>query len=116
MLITHLLDISLADGEITRIDLMNDKVIIFYKTWNESLLVIEFMDYIRMIDNRSIGNDIEHIEVVNSEDLSTKMVDVDLLTEKELAESMKYSFISSWIDNSLLTIYAKDIKVTKSYV
>src|SRR5690606_22535575 len=111
MIITHLLNISLADGEVIKIEPMNEKVKISYKTWNENLLVIEFIGYIRMIDNRSIGNDVEHIQVDDSEDLRTIMIEFDSITEDELSESKKYSFISSWGDYSLLTIYAKNIKV-----
>ncbi|URN93832.1 MAG: hypothetical protein NAG76_18670 [Candidatus Pristimantibacillus lignocellulolyticus] len=116
MIITHLLDISLADGEIIKIEHMNENVKITYKTWNDQILLIQFTDYIRMIDNRSIGNDIEHLKTDNNEDFRTEFTDSindDLVTEEEIKDSKKYSFISSWGTNSLLTIYAKEIQVSK---
>ncbi len=79
-------DIPLDDAVVNKIEIMEDYIIIYIKLYNAKIVKIKFVNYYKVIDDRSIGKEIGDFEINQFSNLIQQIISEEI----ESGASRKY--------------------------
>lgn len=114
-------DISLSDGTIESVLLLEAAARVEFRMWDGGKAIFRFKGVIGVRDRNAAGQEIESMEteeVLPIRGVTTDSFVTDLLEERpegRVEGVTRYAFIGSWTMRPVLEIYAEDVEAQREY-
>lgn len=114
-------DISLSDGTIESVLLLESAARVEFRMWDGGKAVFRFKGVIGVRDRNAAGQEIESIDTEDV--LPLRRVPADLFVDELMEERpegrtqgvTRYAFIGSWTMRPILEIYAEEVEAQREY-
>ncbi len=109
-------DLSLSDGIIESVLLLESAVRVEYRLWDGSRAIFRFGGVLGIRDRNSVGQEVESLETQDIPLMQIAPRDpfiTELLEERKegsTGELVRFAFIGSWTMKPILEIYAEEVE------
>ncbi|TDO98872.1 hypothetical protein [Marinomonas balearica] len=104
-------ELNVSDGQVTELTVRSGVVTVVLKDWQSQFYTLVFNNVVGIESYSPENVDLCHIKVLTDSDQIRKVRSVIEADEEEITE---YSFISTWNDFPILSVFGEGVEIKKS--